>query len=57
LKSLFDTSCCTSDGNVEHCVIGGEKDRDKVEDESEDDGRLCNNACKVDTDEKVFISD
>jgi hypothetical protein len=53
---LFDTFCYTNDGDIEHCVIGSEKDGDKVEDESEDDGRLCNDACKVDV-EEVFISD
>jgi hypothetical protein len=38
-------------------VIGGEEGEDKIEDESRDNDRLCNDNCKVDTEKEVFIDD
>jgi hypothetical protein len=52
---LFDTFCYTNDGDVEHYVIGGEEDEDKVGAESRDDSRLCDDDYEVDADEEVFI--
>jgi hypothetical protein len=55
LKSSFNTSCCTNNGDVEHYVISGKKDGDKVGDENRDDSRLYDDDCKVDADKEVFI--
>jgi hypothetical protein len=57
VKSLSNTSCCTNDGDVEHCVISDKEDEDKVEDKSRDYGRLCDDDCEVDANEEVFIND
>jgi hypothetical protein len=57
LKSSSDTSCCTNNGDVEHCVISGEEGEDKIGDESGDDGRLCDDDYEVDAEKEVFISD
>jgi hypothetical protein len=57
LKSSSNTSCCTNGGDIEHCVIDGEKGEDKIEDESGDNGRLCDDDCEVDAEKEVFIID